>query len=1112
MTKDFKRFYVSRAMFLGTSMFLASIGMASANPSIDTLGSAEPNSVVAAPQQNKHTIKGVVEDQLGPIAGANVVEKGTTNGTITDMDGNFSLEVSSNAVLLISYIGYQNQEVPVKGRKDFRISLKEDSQALEEVVVVGYGTQKKVNLTGSVSSVDFADQALSRPITNVSNALAGVSAGVQVMQNSGQPGSDGSKIRIRGIGTLNNLEPLVLIDGVEGSMDLVNPQDIENISVLKDAAASSIYGSRAANGVILITTKKGKAGKLAVAYTGRVSYAQPTNLIDQITDYADYMTWVNESFENIGQPNHFAQSTIDTWREKSKDPNGLNENGVPNYIAYPNTDWQDYLFGHGLINDHNVSVNGGSEKIRVLMSAGYLDNPGLVENTGIKKYSLRANIEADITSWLKVGTRTFASQEDKEAGNFDNANNYLRQTTPGLYPEWNGAYGYPEAPEESATANSIGAFLNGQDGKKQKTNFNTTLYSTITPLKGLSWDFNLNYRRYWEDNQTWTNPYEKVRFSDNTVMSPATEPSEMTTYFYNRSDYSYTLQNIIRYNTTINKDHDLGALVGYEEYYYKRDTRNATKKGLIDSSIHTPGSATEMVGVGGGAFDRARRSFFARVNYAYQSKYLFEANLRHDGDARYHSDYRWGNFPSFSAAWRVSEEAFMEKTKDWLDNLKLRVSYGSVGNNGGDDSSLISEYEYQSTYGGAKYPLGGKLVSGLASTSIANSMLSWETSTMTNVGIDLNALNNRLSFTMDAFVKNTTGILFKPSIYLTAGDKSAPRKNIAEMRTKGIEFTLGWKDQIEDFSYSVSGNFSYTPNKIRKYKGEFEAGYNENGEWVSNIGDVASSTSAVNPIVQGYSAKEFYLRNPYKGSGKGYATDGVNGGPTDGMIRTESDMEWLSAMIDAGHTFMPNKNIGKDKIWYGDYIYADTNGDGIYGGADDKEFQGFSADPRYNFGLQFSAAWKGFDFSMNWAGAAGFKLYWGSATGYNSPTTRVGVALGTDIAYNHYFFDPENPSDSRTNINAKYGRLVNGESGFQNVESSSLYLFNANYLKLKNLTLGYTLPAPVSKKIFMDNLRVYVSIENVFNITKYPGQDPELGATPTYTSLRQFAFGANISF
>lgn len=1089
-------------------------------------GAANEFSPLPVTKQAKKTITGTVTDPTGEsIIGANVVEDGTTSGTITDLDGNFTLSVPSDATIVISYIGYIEQRITVANQNSFSISLKEDFQSLEEVVVVGFGTQKKVNLTGSVASVAFEEQALSRPITNVSNALAGLSAGVQVQQGSGNPGSDGSKIRIRGVGTLNNQDPLVLIDGMEGAMDLVNPQDIESISVLKDAASSSIYGARAANGVILITTKKGKAGKLSVSYSGRLSYAQPTNLIDQVTNYADYMEWVNESFENIGQPMHFSQNTIDTWREKSNDPNGLNANGVPNYIAYPNTDWQKELFGNGLINDHNVSVNGGTEKLRVLMSAGYLHNPGLVDNTGIQKYTLRANIEADITSWLTVGTRTFASQEDKEAGHFKNANNYLRQTTPGLYPQLDGKYGFPEAPEESATANNIFAFLNAQDGKKQKSNFNTTLFSQISPIKGLSWDFNLNYRRYWEDNQTWTNPLEKVRFSDGKVMSPATEPSEMTTYFYNRADYSYTIQNILRYNTTINGDHDLGVLAGYEEYYYKLDSRYATKKGLIDSNIHTPGSATEMIAVGGGAFDRASRSFFGRINYAYQSKYLFEANLRHDANARYHKDHRWGTFPSFSAAWRISEEGFMENSKNWLDNLKLRVSYGSVGNNGGDyigdyedllvkgeKGDYVGEYEYQSTYDARKYSFGGKLMPGLASVSIANTVLSWETSHMTNIGVDLNMLNNRLSFTMDAFHKKTTGILFTPSIFLTAGSKDAPRQNIAEIKTQGVEMTLGWNDRVGDVSYSVSGNFSYTPNKVQKYKGSLEEGYNAEGKWVSNIGDVASSTTAVNPVVEGRIMKEFYMRNPYKGSGKGFASDGIKGGPVDGMIRTETDMQWLNAMIAEGHTFMPNKTVGKSKIWYGDYVYADANGDGIYGGSDDKEFQGVSSDPKYNFGLQMSAAWKNFDISMNWAGAAGFKLYWGSSTGYNSPSTRVGQALSKEIAYKHYFFDPENPTDARTNTNAKYGRLVNGESGFQNHASTSLYLYKGDYLKLKNLTFGYTLPATAARKIFTDNLRVYVSIENVFNITSFPGQDPELGASPAYTSLRQFAFGANITF
>lgn len=1106
----FKHFNLSSKTFFSAALFLASAGVVQGTPLAPESEAAASSNHVMVTEQSRITVKGVVVDESGiPVIGANVVEKGTTNGTITGIDGDFTLTVPSNAVLKVSYIGYLDAEIPVSNKTSLNITLKENTQALDEVVVVGYGTQKKVNLTGAVSSVNFENQALSRPVTNVSNALAGLSAGVQVSQTSGNPGSDGSTIRIRGIGTLNNNDPLYIIDGMEGSLDNVNPQDIESISILKDAASSSIYGSRAAGGVILVTTKKGKAGKLSVSYTGRISYAQPTNLIKQMTNYADYMELINESFDNIGQPNHFSQTTIDLWREKAKDPNGLNENGIPNYIAYPNTDWQNELFHHGLINDHNVSVNGGSEKLRVLMSAGYLDNPGLVDKTGIKKYSLRANVEADITKWLTVGTRTFASQEDKGVGNFSNANNYLRQTTPGLYPELNGQYGYPEAPEESPTTNNILAFLNADNGSKQKTRFNTTLYTRISPLKGLSWDFNLNYQRYWEDNQSWTNPYEKVRFSDGTVMSPATSPDQMTTYFYNRADYSYTLENILRYNTTIAKDHDLGVMVGYQEYYYKRDTRNATKKGLIDSTIHTPGSATEMISVGGGAFDRASRSFFGRINYAYQSRYLFEANLRYDGNARYHRDHRWGAFPSFSAAWRVSEESFMENTKSWLDNLKLRVSYGSLGNNGGTD---VGEYEYQSTYAGRKYSFNGKLVSGLASTSIANELLSWETSHMTNVGLDVTALQNRLNFTMDAFVKNTDGILFTPSIYLTAGNKSAPRKNIAEMSTKGVELTLGWQDQVGKVNYSVSGNFSYTPNKVKHYKGDLVTGYDENGEWTSNIGDVASSSTAVNPIIQGHIAKEFYLRNPYKGTGRGYAADGINGGPADGMIRTEADMEWAKAMIDAGYTFMPNKTISKDKIWYGDYIYADANGDGIYGGTDDREFQSVSSDPKYNFGMQMSASYQGFDLSLNWAGAAGFKRYWGATTGYNSPTTRVGLALSEDIAFDHYFYDPANPSDGRTNLGATYGRLVNGESGWQNTEASSLYLYNANYFKLKNITLGYTLPAPVAKKIFTSNLRLYVSIENVFMITNFPGQDPELSNPAEYTSLRQFAFGVNISF
>ena len=454
-------------MVLGASLALIASGSVWATNG----NSPSPHADMIQSIMQQKTIKGTVVDETGePIIGANVVEKGTTNGVITDFNGEFTLNVPLNSTVQISYIGYNTQEVKITSTtQTLNIKMVEDSETLDEVVVVGYGVQKKANLTGAVASVDFEEQAKSRPVTTVSAALAGLSAGVQVMQSSGQPGSDGATIRIRGVGTLNNADPLVLIDGLEGSMDNVNAQDIETISILKDAASCAIYGSRAANGVILITTKKGK-GRISINYSGRVSYAQPTRIIDMVSNYADYMEWINESGENIGQKGNFDQTTIDLWREKAKDPNGVNENGVPNYVAYPNTDWQKEIFKHGLINDHNLSLSGGTDKTRFLASLGYMDNPGLVDRTGVKQYKMRVNLEADVTKWLTAGARIYGDMKDQEVGNFSNANNYLRQTTPGVYPEWNGQYGYPEAPEESATANNLLQKLNDTNGSTKKTN------------------------------------------------------------------------------------------------------------------------------------------------------------------------------------------------------------------------------------------------------------------------------------------------------------------------------------------------------------------------------------------------------------------------------------------------------------------------------------------------------------------------------------------------------------------------------------------------------------------------------------------------------------------
>ncbi len=1065
--------------------------------------------------QETRKVTGVVYDEhQEPLIGVSVSVKGTTTGNMTDIDGKFNIDVSSDKVtLVVSYIGYVTQEIKVTDQKDLTIILKSTDNVLEEYVVVGYAVQKKVNVSGTVSSIEFAEQAASRPLTTVSGALSGLSAGVQVNQSSGAPGSDGSSIKVRGVGSINNTSPLIIIDGMPGIMDAVNPQDIESISVLRDAASAAIYGAQGAHGVILITTKKGnKDGRVNVRYTGNFAYNKPTNLLKAVTNYGDYMELMNESLVNIGQKPNFNQSTIDAWRAAEANPNGLNEHGVPNYIAYPNTNWQDALFGTRWTQQHNLSVNGGNDKTSYLLSTGYLKNPGLVENTGIEQYNVRINLQSKVTSWLTVGTQTYASTRNKQMANFDNANNFLRQTTPGLYPMYDGKYGYPEAPEESATANNILSFLNRRSGKDRQSRFNTTLFSKVEFIKGLAWDFNFNHQRRWDDIRSWDVPLVTSKFSDGTITDPGTTPDNLGTSFSNYSNYSYTIEHLLRYNTTINKDHDLGAILGYNEYYYYEQTNSGSKKGLIDSSITTPGSATEMQSIGGGSTDRAMRSFFGRVNYGYKSRYLLEANFRRDGSSRFGPNTKWGNFPAASAAWRISEEDFMSNTKSYLDNLKLRLSWGKLGY-----TAEIGDYESQATYNSVNNAFGNIQAPGLAVTGIANSSLAWESATTTNIGLDIGTLRNRLTAEIDFFIKNTNDILYRPDIPLTMGSVTAPRMNIAKMRNTGVELSLKWNDRIGELEYYIGGNFTYIKNELTGYKGKYNAGWviDENGNEVykSNLGDV--STGGVQRIVEGKLFNEYYLLDRYTGNQTYFNGDGtvnINGGPRDGIIRTEKDMEWLNAMITAGYKFEPNKTVGKDKIWYGDMIFADHNGDGTYGNANDNRFQKVNHIPKYNFGMQLGAAWKGIDFSMNWAGQAGFELYWGSTSGYNTTATRVGLAIPQDIADDHYFYNPENPDDPRTNIDAKYPRLTNGESGSQNTVASSNYLFNGNYLKLKNLTIGYTIPSKFTRKYFVENLRFYFSGENLWTITSFPGQDPEMGSSPKYTSAKQISFGVNATF
>ena len=1063
-------------------------------------------------QQGKK-ITGKVTDQAGAsLPGVSVVVKGTTSGVITDNNGNFSLaNIPEKATLQFSFVGMKMQETAVGGKTSINIVMVEETIGLDEVVAIGYGTQKKVNMTGSVSLVKFEEMAASRPIINVSSALSGLSSGVYIKQSSGNPDADGATIRVRGIGTLNNSNPLVIIDGMEGTLDEINPQDIGSISILKDAASSSIYGSRAANGVILVTTKKGDGKPLSVTYNGTFSMAQPVNQLSFISDYPTYMRLMNESARNIGTAEVFSANTISAWETANQDPNGLNVIGVPNYVAFPNTDWNKEVYRNNIVKNHTVSVTGASKNARFLLSAGYLDNPGLVDYTGIKRFSLRSNVEIDVQKWLTVGTRTYGTLTDNELGSYDNILTYIVASSPGTYGQYNGKYGFAEAPEESPSAANLLAALNSVNGDDKNFGFNTTLYTKVTFTKGLTWDFNFNYNKKFDEYNNHTNPTypERYKLSTGELKVQQVEPSKMNTSFKTASSYNHTLENLLKYETTIADKHEIKSLLGYNETYFYNYGVNVGKQGLFDENAYVFDAATLMTSIRGSASDWALRSYFGRLNYGYDQRYLFEANLRYDGSSRFSTESRYGLFPSLSAGWRISQEGFL-KNSEIFQNLKLRASWGKLGNN------ASGNYDYQALYEPVDYSFNGAQVTGLRSSKISNVLLQWEYTTMTNIGLDATMLNGKLTTEFDIYNKVTDGILTTPPIFLTLGLVGAPTLNIAEVTNKGLELTLGWRDHIGSVKYSMTGNFGYNINEVTGYKGklieEWRTDKSGNQVYYSNLGDV--SKGGQNRILEGHMINEHYLMNVYTGDGTHFNQDGtasITGGPIDGMIRTTEDMAWLNSMISAGYQFMPNLTTAKNNIWYGDYIYADLNGDKIYGNTYDKKFTGNSAMPKFTFGSQMNFSWNNFDVNLIWSGQAGVKTYW-SEYGYNQSITRIGGAISKLVGGDHYYYNAADPNDAANNITGSYPRLVMNQSNQQNTQASTQWLYDGSYLRLKNLALGYTLPQNIASKIFTKQVRLYFSAENLLTITSFPGLDPEMGGNTNYPVFRQITFGTNITF
>lgn len=969
-------------------------------------------------QQNNRTITGTVVDKNGdPIIGANVVVKGTTQGTITDMDGHYSIAIPDGAILKISYIGYHVQEITVGAQRKIDVQLIEDSQNLDEVVVVGYGTQKKVNMTGAVASVKV-DALGDRPITNATDALAGLAAGLSVTNSGGNtPGFEAQTIRIRGQGTLNDSSPLVVIDGMTGNnISDINPQDIESISILKDAASSAIYGSRAANGVILITTKKGSEGSSRITYSGNVSFEKIANRLNLVTDYADYMEIQNSGLVVNGQAPRFSQGKIDEWRnDAGKNP-----------TVYPNTDWQDHIYrSPSVVQNHNVSAIGGSKTVRYNMSFGYINNPGMIYNTNYRRYQLRSNIEADIKPWLKVGTNIYGFVDtnnpsaDNAAAGGDVIFGYgAFNTVPGmtLYDPETGLYGGIQNPEEVNVSNANPyrrMWFYKSEFPIRTRRAVAKVYGQLKPIKGLTIDASYSYN-YWNRNiEHHLCDRNLYRF---TMDGPVLLREGVVRTYIRKYNYRNTFRTsdiTARYDFQWDKL-DASAMIGASQEYNKYEYEYFRRYDLADDSLTGMDAGATLGPEGGYYTEWAMRSYFGRINLAWDDKYLLEFNLRSDGSSKFAPDQRWGWFPSLSAGWRISQEKFMEDYQDWLSQLKLRASYGSLGNN-----ATTSYYMYQSLFSPVNHVLNNTATSGMAQTALSNANLTWETTYMTNIGIDFGFLNSRLSGSMEWFNKDTKGILISLPVPLEHGTATVPNQNAGEVNNRGIDFELNWNDRIGKVNYSVGLNFGFVNNKVTKFQGD------------------VSSINGVYKIQEGKPINQLYLLQ------------------VDRIVRDEQDMAYVQSLVDQN----PDYFATYQRPELGDFLFKDSNNDGKLD-ANDRVEIGHGNMPRFTYGANLGLSWNGFDLSMLLQGVGNYQVY------YNNQAFRFVTVLGQslikDITDNAW--TPENP------YNSKYPILRNNANS-KNQVASDAFVHNAAYLRCKNLQLGYTVPKRVSQKFFVENLR-----------------------------------------
>jgi TonB-linked SusC/RagA family outer membrane protein len=981
------------------------------------------------------TISGTVRSGEDPLPGVSVRVTGTTKSTTTNEQGMFQVTASKGQSLVFTYLGFQEQSILVAEDTVINVSLLSAGvNDLNEVVVVGYGTKRKVNLTGAVATVG-AKQLEDRPVSNVASALQGTMSGVTVVNNSGQPGRDQGNIRVRGIGTLNNSDAMVVVDGVISSLNDVNVNDIESISVLKDAASAAIYGSRASNGVILVTTKKGKSGEMALHYNMYVGQQRATRLPDFVNSW-EAGTFYNEALANEGKNPRYTPEEIQKFRDGS-DPDN-----------YPNTDWLDLFYnGSGFQQSHYLDISGGTEKTQTLASLGYFAQDGIIKHTALDRYTSRFKITSKLNPRLLVNANVaFNLEQFKEPTNpytKDFAGmiwqiNRIGRNVPYKYS--NGYYGYYDDGNPMAWLET------------ESTNDNTAYYlrgnvdADLEIIKGLHFKPLLGYRLDLNQSKTYIKDiqYYDWRTGDATFYQG---PNSLTDFNNNTS--VITLQALLQYDRIIGK-HDVKLFAGYSQEFTHYSYLQGFRKGFLNNSL-TELDAGPLTGqqANGSGSDLALQSVFGRLNYSFNERYLLEANMRYDGSSRFAPNNRWGLYPSFSAAWRISEETFFKSLKGQISELKIRGSWGKLGN-----QNIAGNYPYIPTIAsGQNYSFGGGVASGVAPVYGANTDIVWEDTESSDIGLDATLLGNKISLTADYFIRNTNNILINIPVGAAYGF-NPPVQNAGSVKNKGLEIDLAYRGGSDRFTYSVSANASFIKNTVTDLKG-------------------------TDPIISGFTFMKV-----------GYPVNSLYGYESEGIFQTQAE-------IDA-HATQSGGTIGP-----GDLKYKDQNGDNVINGADRVYLGSFF--PKATYGLNIVVNWNNFDLNIFMQGSGGLKnLLVGEVMGivsdkYGKPTS--------------IFQDHWSPSNTGSGFPRLWSSYTQNDPS---INTSSFWVRNAGYIRLKNLQVGYTLPTKALLKIGVKKARLYYSGQNIVTFSNfYDWVDPETPAGErgtTYPQVYVNTIGLNITF